>query len=150
MANVNFYHLTVSPMGKALPKLLEKVIGNNMRALVVASNDEEVEKLNKELWTYTTKFFLPHGSIKDGYTEQQPIFISASNDNINNSNVLVIVGNAVFENVEKFEKSLYMFDGDSEEQLSTARKRWKELKSQGHELIYWQQNKKGGWEKGAN
>ena len=52
MAIINFYHLTTLPVGKALPKLLEKVIsvGN---VLVNCPNEEEVKNLDSQMWTYT-------------------------------------------------------------------------------------------------
>jgi len=146
MAKINFYHLTKSPLGKALPKLLEKVIESDYRALVVASSDEKLEQLNKELWTYTTKYFLPHGTKKDGFSEKQPIFLTCANDNPNGAKVLAFVGDAEPFDLEKFEKCVYMFDGNDDNEMQIARSRWKEYKNSGYELTYWQQNKKGGWE----
>lgn len=143
---INFYHLTQTPLGKALPRLLEKVVASNMRAVVQIEDDEKVEKLNNELWTYTTKVFLPHGSKKDGYESQQPIYLTASNENPNGADVLAFVGNAEPEFSDKYTKCLYMFDGNNESELQTARSRWKKYKEQGFDLTYWQQTAKGGWE----
>jgi len=148
MAKINFYHLTSSPVGKALPKLLEKVIATGVRVVVQAISDEKVQQLNRELWTYTTKVFLPHGSKEDGYADEQPIYLTAANENPNGATILAIVENAESMEMESFEKCLYMFDGNDTSQLQTARKRWKEYKESGFELIYWKQNPKGGWEKG--
>lgn len=149
MTAINFYHLTKLPIGKALPKLLEKVIATKANVIVQAASDEAVEQLNKELWTYTTKFFLPHGSKKDGNESEQPIYLTASNENPNGATILAIAGNAEAENIDSFDKCLYMFDGNDEEQLKTARNRWKEYKESGFDITYWQQNPKGGWEEGA-
>lgn len=151
MTDINFYHLTASPMGKALPKLLEKVVTSGMRAVVVAENDNRVEELNKELWTYTTKFFLPHGSKADGYESEQPVFLTSGNDNPNGSEILVFVENTEpqFE-FSSFKKCLYMFSGENQSQVEKARLRWKLYKDAGHNLTYWQQDKKGAWQQGAS
>lgn len=143
---INFYHLTQTPLGKALPRLLEKVVAADMRAVVLLEDEEKVEKLNNELWTYTTKVFLAHGSKKDGFASQQPIYLTASNENPNGSEVIAFVGNAEPESLEGFSKCLYMFDGNNPSELQTARIRWKKYKEQGLDLTYWQQSEKGAWE----
>ncbi len=146
---INFYQLTISPLGKALPRLLEKVITSNKRAVVLLQDEEKLEKLNNELWTYTTKFFLPHGSKKDGFIEKQPIYLTTTNENPNNSTIFVFIGNSQPDNFDGFEKCLYMFDGNNENELNTARQRWKEYKANNLNITYWKQTEKGGWEEAA-
>lgn len=150
MTKINFYHLTTTVLGKALPKLLEKVLENNLNALVLSSNTEQVEKLNKELWTYTTKVFLPHGSKEDGFSDQQPIYLTDDyNDNPNNAKVLAITYDAFSESSESlnnFERVIYIFDGNDDDQLLKARQKWKDFKLSDYNLVYWQQLKNGGWE----
>jgi DNA polymerase-3 subunit chi len=146
MTQINFYHLTKLPIGKALPKLLEKVISADKRVLVQLANEERVEQLNKEMWTYTTKFFLPHGAKGDGFEDQQPIYLTTENENANGATILAMVENSVIDNINDYEKCIYMFDGNDDKQLKGARLHWKEFKSKDHEVTYWQQNAKGGWE----
>lgn len=145
---INFYHLTQTPLGKSLPRLLEKVLASDMRAVVKLEDDAAVEKLNMELWTYTTKVFLPHGSVKDGYISEQPIYLTARNENPNGAKVFVLVGNTEPPAFDGFIKCLYMFDGNDAGQLQTARNRWKQYKEQGFEVTYWLQSEKGIWEEG--
>lgn len=145
MAIINFYHLTVLPVGKALPKLLEKVI-NIGNILVNTSDEESVKELDLQMWTYTTKFFLPHGVEGDGFESKQPVFITAKNNNANNSKILAITKNALVDNIDDFDKSIYMFDGNNEKQTKIARKHWAKLSDENHTLTYWQQDPKGGWQ----
>lgn len=145
---INFYHLTKSPVGKALPRLLEKVLTSGVKTIVLAPDEKRTEELNRDLWTYTTKVFLPHGSKNDGFSDEQPIYLTAGNENPNGATVLAIVEGANSDNINAFEKCLYMFDGTDDSQLKTARQRWKEYNNAGHSTIYWQQNSKGGWESG--
>ena len=150
MLEINFYHLTKTPIEKALPKLLEKVISTNARAIVKSKSEERVEELNKSLWTYTTKFFLPHGSKNDGFAEEQPIYLTNANENPNNATILALTEGVDSEEIEKFQKCLYMFDGGDPEQLKSARNHWKDYNNKGYTTTYWKQNKKGAWEQGGN
>ena len=52
MSEIRFYHLTRSPLDRALPQLLEKTLRRDWRAVVIAGGEERVESLNASLWTY--------------------------------------------------------------------------------------------------
>jgi DNA polymerase-3 subunit chi len=146
MTVINFYHLTVSPLGKALPKLMEKVYAAGHRALILTEDAAQTDLLNKQLWTYTTKFFLPHGAKSDGFESNQPIYLSHEEENPNQSKILAFVGSAEPGNLSEYDKSLYLFDGMDDASVSRARERWKHYKREGHEVTYWQQSEKGAWQ----
>jgi len=78
MTTIQFYHLTATPLERALPKLMEKAVAGGFKTLLLAESDERMEQLNQLLWTYDPGSFLPHGSMKDGHAEQQPILILSS------------------------------------------------------------------------
>ena len=144
--NISFYHLTSTPMQRALPKLLEKIVGSGHRALVVTSSEEEAEQLNQLLWTYDQDSFLPHGSLKDGRAEDQPILLSSEAKPLNNANILLITHGQMAGQTERFERVLGMFDGNNAEAVAAARTRWTVYKNAGHTLTYQQQTAAGGWE----
>jgi DNA polymerase-3 subunit chi len=149
MTAISFYHLTSTPMQRALPKLLEKIVGGGHRALVVASTEEEAEQLNQLLWTYDQDSFLAHGSLKDGRAEDQPILLSAEATPRNNATMLLMTNGQVPDAPERFERVLDMFDGNNAEAVAAARTRWTAYKNAGHTLTYQQQTPNGGWEKKA-
>ena len=66
MVEIAFYQLRRTPLEKALPKLLEKVLESGRRAVVLAASEERAEALNAALWTYEQGSFLPHGTARDG------------------------------------------------------------------------------------
>ncbi len=146
---INFYHLTASPLEKGLPRLLEKVHQAGMKSLVLVKDEERLAQLNQTLWSYTTKYFLPHGTKEDGFCEKQPIYLTIEFENPANANVLAMVDGAAPPSLDGFEKAIYMFDGEDEQQVKTARTRWKNYKDDNHELVYWKQTPKGKWEKAA-
>ena len=148
MTAIAFYHLQRTTLEAALPKLLEKVLEDGMRALVVAGSNERVESLNATLWTFDSQSFLPHGSGKDGAPESQPILLTADlGSNQNSAHVLLQVDGVLLNNFNGFYRVLDIFYGNDSAPLAAARKRWKSLKTQGHDPTYWQQSDSGGWQK---
>ena len=147
MTDIGFYHLVATPLEKALPKLLEKVLGSGARAVVMAGSAERVEALNGLLWTYAPNGFLPHGSAKDGRPERQPIWLTAKDENPNGATILVLTDGATADSLPSFARCLDVFDGADETAVEAARARWKAYKEAGHGLTYWQQTDSGGWER---
>ncbi|HEU0070024.1 MAG TPA: DNA polymerase III subunit chi [Alphaproteobacteria bacterium] len=147
MTEIGFYHLVATPLEKALPKLLEKVLGSGARAVVLAGSPERVEALNGLLWTYAPNGFLPHGSAKDGKAERQPIWLTAQDENPNGASILVLTDGATAASLPSYARCLDVFDGADETAVADARQRWKTYKDAGHVLTYWQQTESGGWER---
>jgi DNA polymerase-3 subunit chi len=146
MTDIGFYHLTRTPLERALPKLLEKVIGAEKRAVVVAASQERVDFLNTALWTYDPASFLPHGTAREGEGTDQPIWLTDQTDRPNDAEILVLTDNASADDVGNFERCLDMFDGRDQEAVEAARSRWRDYSAAGHKLTYWQQTESGGWE----
>ena len=146
MAAIAFYHLESSPLERVLPKLLEKTLGAGKRAVVLAGSEERVEALCSLLWTYDQDSWLPHGSAKDGTPEDQPVWLTAEDENLNGASFLFLTDGAASEHVKDYERCFELFDGNNEAAVDAARQRWTAYKEQGHELTYWQQTDRGGWE----
>ncbi len=147
MTDIGFYHLTRSPLERALPRLLEKVRASGARAVVMAGSDERVEALDAALWTYDPGSFLPHGTAKDGAPEEQPIWLTIEDANPNGATVLVLTDGAASANIGAFARCLDMFDGRDAAAVGGARDRWRACREAGHRLTYWQQTEQGGWRK---
>ena len=148
MTRVDFYHLTKAPLEQVLPKLCEKAYSTKMKIKILLGTDERVEFINSLLWTYREESFLPHGSKKDGFVEEQPIFISTNNENENNAKILILADGGYIESdaLNNYERILNIFDGNNDEALNKAREYWKDIKSLGFELHYWQQKNDGSFE----
>lgn len=148
MTRFDFYHLQKTPLEQVLPKLCEKAYSAGKRIKIMVGNEERVEFINSLLWTYNEESFLPHGSKKDGFIEEQPIFISSDEKNENNALLLILVDGAMpkIEILNTYERVLNIFDGNDEFSLNNARNYWKEIKSTNGELHYWQQKENGTFE----
>lgn len=148
MTRIDFYHLQRATLEQILPKLCEKAYATGKRIKVLLDTEERIEFINALLWTYREDSFLPHGSKRDGFAEEQPIFISASEENVNHAELLILADGAMPEicYLEQYERVLNIFDGNNETSLTKTRDYWKKIKSLGGELHYWQQNNRGVFE----
>ena len=145
MTQVGFYHLSRTPLERALPKLLEKVLESGDRAVVIAGSEARVEALNAALWTYDPNSFLPHGSAVDGNAERQPVWLTSSDENPNGATFLLTVDGFDPGDLTGYQRCLDLFDGNDPEAVAAARERWRRYSDAGHELAYWQQTERG-WE----
>jgi DNA polymerase-3 subunit chi len=149
MTEISFYHLTASTMEKALPKLLEKAVSSGFRSVVVTKDEAQSEQLNALLWSYDPNSFLPHGSRSDPHPEAQPIYITHEPEAPNSPDMLVITDGSALELDGSLKRVLDLFDGQDEQQVEKARKRWKDYKAAGHAVSYFQQTETGSWKKAA-
>lgn len=147
MAEASFYHLQSTPLEKALPKLLDKIYSLKLRTIVLVDSEERLSELNMVLWTFSSGTFLPHGSAKEGFPEDQPIWLTTRLENPNDASVIVITNGMTLDNLDGFERIIDIFSGRDEDQVSEARKRWKNYSSKGIPLTYWKQTQEGSWEK---
>ena len=151
MIEVCFYHLTRRRLGSALPVLLEKSLARGWRVVVQAESEARVKALDTELWAYEAEKFLPHGSKSDGAPHSQPIYLTAENDNPNAADVRFFVGGVVpgpalrDPSAAPKTRAVLMFNGNDETELGSARAQWKDLRDEGFELVYYQENEGGGW-----
>jgi DNA polymerase-3 subunit chi len=149
MTEIQFYHLTSTPLERALPKLLEKALQGGFRTLVLMGSDEKAEAMNDQLWVYDAASFLPHGTAKDGSDEDQPIYLSTKAHNPNHADLLVVTDGSELEFDPTLKRVLDIFDGTDDAATANARKRWKKYQSEGHQVTYVKQTAAGSWEKQA-
>src|SRR3990167_6650597 len=143
MTQIGFYHLTTSHLERALACLLEKTLEAKKRAVVICSSEERLDFLNNVLWTGGKASFIPHGSAKEGFAEDQPIWLTTTDENPNGAEFLILTDGIISPSLGTYERCLDLFDGNDEEAVFNARSRWKEYKAEGHSVTYWKQSEKG-------
>ncbi|MDX1916764.1 MAG: DNA polymerase III subunit chi [Rickettsiaceae bacterium] len=74
--------------------VIEKCYQSGVRTLVICENESIQEIMNKMLWTFKQKSFIPHGSINEERAHEQQILITHQQENLNNANLLVLIGAA--------------------------------------------------------
>ena len=149
MTEVHFYHLQRQPLEKALPLLLEKCLERGWRCVVQAASDERVEALDALLWTYRDDSFLAHGTDREPEAAQTPVVLTTKDVNPNAAAVRFLVDGANAGDLARYERAIYLFDGNDPDAVDAARDQWKEAQGEGFETIYWQQDPNGRWQKKA-
>lgn len=145
MTEVNFYHITQTPLEKCLPQLVTKIYNAGFKSLVIFKDQEILDIYNKLFWTAGRISFLPHASYDEAQSERQPVLLTIDDKNLNNANLKLIVGAAKFDNDNLPEKLLFIFNGNDSEELKFARQQYVDLKKQNFKIKYYQQTDKNGW-----
>jgi len=146
---IYFYHLERRSLEEVLPTLLERSLERGWRAAVQAASEERVEALNTLLWTYREDSFLPHGTMRDGSPEAQPIYLTSGEDNPNSARVRFLVDGAALADASPYARVVFIFDGRDEAAVGRARADWQVAKAKGHTVSYWQQDEAGRWQEKA-
>jgi DNA polymerase-3 subunit chi len=147
MAEIGFYHLLLTPLERALPRLLERASRERHRILVRAGSAERVAFLDALLWTYDEASFLPHGSERDGNAAAQPIWLTTKRENPNRASLLVLLDGVEANDLASFARCADLFDGKDEAAVAAARERWRRARDEGHApLVYWRQTETG-WQR---
>ena len=149
MTEIRFYHLQTQSIDQALPQILSKAIAGGKRAVVKMADKKEVERFDQLLWTFRPDSFLPHGCANDDFAADQPIWLTDKDENPNNAELLILTEGAETQNAASYALCCEMFDGRMPESVAAARQKWKAYKDEGHEVTYWQQNERGGWDQKA-
>ncbi len=142
---IRFYQLTTRTIEQVLPPLLERTLQRGWRAVLRVGSEERAEALAAHLWTFSRDTFLPHGTRRDGFAEDQPIWITERDERPNRAEVAFLADGALLFDPDGFRLACDLFDGRDEEALAAARGRWRRYREEGHALIYYQQDEAGGW-----
>ena len=149
MTEVHFYHLQSQPLERALPLLIEKCRERGWRCVVQATSDERVDALDSLLWTYRDDSFLAHGTDRDGEAAEHPVVLTTKPGNPNGAAVRFLVDGAAATDLSAYQRAIVLFDGNDPDAVDAARDQWKEAQGEGFEVVYWQQDKDGRWQKKA-
>lgn len=144
MTEIRFYHMLQKRLDRALPEILAKALERGNRVVVKAGSRARVEALDSALWTYESDSFLPHGHIRDGFEKDQPVWLTAEEENPNGATVLILTDGAAGD-VGGYSLCCELFDGNDDTAVEAARARWTAYKEQGHDLSYFQQDENGKW-----
>jgi len=145
---IMFYHLSVSPIEKAMPRLLEKIVESGHRIILYLLDQSEIKKYDDILWTFSSRSFLGHAQHGEKFPELQPIILTNEEVNPNGADILVTLSSLEIPHLGSFAKLINIFDGNDEEQTQLARTSYKKYKQDGFDLTYWKQDEKGSWIKG--
>ncbi len=138
---VDFYHLTTTPIERALPQIAERVLSTGERLVIVAHDEAVLGQLDEELWTFRADSFVPHGREGD-----QPVLLAEPGAVPPGYANIAIADGVWSETVLGFSRAFYFFDAAS---IECARQAWLSLRERdGVDRRYWKQSEAGRWVEG--
>lgn len=144
---VDFYHLTATPLDRALPSIAQRVVASGGRLLVVSEDAAQRSAVDRLLWTYAPDSFLPHGKAGEGDEAGQAVLISTETEPENEARNIALIDGRWRDAALAFDRAFHFFDGD---RIVEAREAWKSLAGRdGVDRNYWKQDDDGRWSKAA-
>lgn len=144
---VDFYHLTATPLERALPSIAQRIVAGGGRLLIVSDDEAQRGAIDRLLWSYTPESFLPHGQAGGEDDASQPVLIAADVAPTNQAANVALIDGAWRDAALGFDRAFHFFDS---ERIQEARLAWKALADRdGVERRYWKQDDGGKWEQAA-
>lgn len=144
---VDFYHLTTTPVERALPGIAVKVVETGGRLLVVSGEERQRRQIDASLWTWQADSFLPHAQAGAGDDSLQPVLIGEHVDPANGARFIALIDGVWRDEALTFDRAFHFFDAD---RIVDARAAWKALAGrEGVERRYWKQDENGRWSQAA-
>ena len=141
---MDFYQLGGTPPEQVIASIADKILAQDGRLLIVASDEGALARLDRQLWDQGAASFLPHGIAGGTDDARQPILLSTSPDAPNLARNLLIADGEWRDAALAYDRAFYLFDGVT---LEGARLAWKLLAGrEGVERRYWAQED-GKWVK---
>ena len=132
---VDFYQLGDVPLEQVIASISEKILAQDGRLIIVASDEAALARLNRMLWDQGPTSFLPHGLAGGADDARQPILLTTSPDAPNLARNILIADGEWREAALDYDRAFHLFDDGTIEQ---ARLAWKLLSGrEGVERRYW-------------
>lgn len=133
---VDFYQLAEGASADAvIASLAGRLHGEGQRLLVVAGDDPQLARLDRQLWDQGATSFLPHGLAGGANDSVQPVLLSSGSDSPNGARNILVADGEWREAALSYDRAFYLFDDAS---LDAARLAWKLLAGRdGVERNYW-------------
>lgn len=91
MIKISCYQTTQNQLPKSFCQLTEKCYYSNLKTNVFTENSDYSENLDRVLWTYSKKHFIPHATCSDLQPEKQPVYITHKLKNYNQGEILMFI-----------------------------------------------------------
>ncbi|RJF91575.1 DNA polymerase III subunit chi [Sphingomonas cavernae] len=140
---VDFYQLEARPVEQVLPRIAERLFESGARLLVVADEENVLERLDAALWAYRDDAFLPHAIAGRDADAAQPVLLSKLTDATNGARNIALADGLWRDEALEFDRTFFLFDGET---VDGARAAWRALGGrEGLERRFWKQDERGKW-----
>lgn len=142
---VAFYHCLVTSVEEALLTIVEKILSQKERAVIMTPSEARLLFLDQYLWNQKPDSFYPHGTAKDGFCEDQPLYLTNQEIVPNGAQFLILLDGAETKDPCHYKRVIEIFNGGNEEEVCLARQKWQSYKKLDLSLIYFRQNENRSW-----
>jgi DNA polymerase-3 subunit chi len=118
---VGFYLSAQQPVERVLPQIARKALLAGGRLLVVASEEDLLDRLDRALWEEFPEDFLAHGYGGQPNADRQPILLSRSCEAENSARMIALADGQWREEASTFDRAFLFFDDAGR---GAARKVW--------------------------
>ena len=157
MTKISFYQTQSEDLAKTFCRISEKCYYNNLDTLVITENEDYSNSLDKSLWTYSKKHFIPHATINDPRPSDQSLLITTKPENSNNAEIIVFVNpgkRIILESIaehskivfNQIAKIIFVFDETSSVQATELKNIFDTSKIRSSEISYFIKTPKGTWQ----
>lgn len=147
--DATFYHFTHTPLVVGVPKLIKKIYEAGQNLLVICNTMDEMKLLDRSLWTFSQKDFIPHAMSDEDHLSpsSNPVLLALS-DSENKNNAKVALNLSCSDLGDGFAKHIYAFYGNQDE-LGPILEKYQRYKSLDDiaSLTFWRQDINGKWSK---
>ena len=105
MIKISCYKTKQDQLAKAFCQLAQKCYYSSTNTCVITNNSNFTIDLDRVLWTYSKKHFIPHATKEDPFPQEQPIYITHSIENPNNSKIIILVNPTEDKLLQLFSKT---------------------------------------------
>lgn len=142
---VDFYQLTRDPAEQVIPAIVQKILDDGGRLLVVSADDAQLEKLSVALWSAKPESFIAHQKSGEGDDSLQPVLLANEAVASNAARMIALADGEWREQALGFDRAFYLFPPEKTDNARTA---WRALADRPDvERRYWKQDG-GKWRQG--
>jgi DNA polymerase-3 subunit chi len=132
---VDFYQLGGAQSDGVIASIASRLIDEGQRLLIVAADENQLARLDRQLWDQGAASFIPHGLAGGSEDRSQPILLSTGTDAPNLARNMLIADGEWRDAALGYDRAFYLFDAAT---LEGARLAWKLLAGrEGVDRNYW-------------
>lgn len=158
MIKISCYKTRIDQLAKTFCQLAQKCYHASINTCVITCDNDSTVELDKVLWTYSRKEFIPHSTNLDPLPNLHPIYITDSLENPNDSKIIILI-NPTQERLLQFftypnktnlgalDKIMIIFDDNQNIQYEEINNIIQKIQFNNFEINLFEQENSGAWKK---
>ncbi len=145
MGETFFYQVGRRNGEATLRSVLSRSRQEGWRVALRCRSESQAREVDDALWRVPQNGFLPHAMAGGDFDEDQPVLLATGRNSANRPDALVLYRTFDLDpgEIGEFRRVAVLFDGGNPEDLSDARRLWKQLKAGGSPIRYWEHSDDG-------